>query len=195
MAIVVEDGTGIPTADSYVSVGRMSSFLTGTVEDTLWTAMTTDQKEAVLKRASSDLDSKFRFYGVRFRKNQGLEWPRSKLIDGAGQGVPAGTIHKVLEEAVIRLAATIVSNGAAASAAFLGASSSGPTSEWSSEAVSMKFDTEAVYKAAEAARKNGSPQNYTYELGTRYMELEILLKPFGVLKGLDYLTNNKSVGI
>lgn len=78
MALIVEDGTGLPDAESYVSVANCSTYCVkhGLTFDTAVTA----DAESALRRATEFLDYTYRqrFPGSRtHRRNQALEWPRT----------------------------------------------------------------------------------------------------------------------
>lgn len=75
MAILIEDGTGIIDADSYVSVVEADSFFQ-TRNETSWTG---GGKEASLIIASEYIDITYSFIGNKLNPNQGLEFPRDIL--------------------------------------------------------------------------------------------------------------------
>lgn len=77
MALVVEDGTGLANADSYVSLTDAAAY--ATARGLTWTG-TDAEKEVALRVATSFIDANYRgrFSGRRLRGYaQALEWPRS----------------------------------------------------------------------------------------------------------------------
>ncbi len=108
MTIVVEDGTGIVDAESYVTVAFADAYWdarTHTDEYTTWTAGTTALKEGALREATAYLDSNWSSYylGNRAGYLQGLHWPRTEAIDESGLPVPS--LPLVLQHAACELAA------------------------------------------------------------------------------------------
>lgn len=75
MALIVEDGTGLANAESYVSVAFADDYHEryGNAD---WAALGTDQKEIALRKATQYLDSEYSFIGDRKTTTQALEWPR-----------------------------------------------------------------------------------------------------------------------
>ncbi|WP_434033588.1 DnaT-like ssDNA-binding protein [Cupriavidus sp. a3] len=104
MALVVEDSTGKPDANSYVSVAEADSYH-GDRGNANWSAATT--KEAALINATSYVDSLYRFQGLRASDTQALEWPRAGVT-----GIP-----KRLKDAVCELALRALSGPLAADVA------------------------------------------------------------------------------
>ncbi len=84
MALVVEDGTGLATAESYISVADAETRL-GNLGDTTFTAKTTAEKEAALRLATEHIEQKYRqrWKGTRLFRAQALSWPRyGAIVDG-----------------------------------------------------------------------------------------------------------------
>lgn len=91
MAIVVEDGTGLANAVSYLSVANADSHhaARGNVRWTTGAAaavVTNEQKEAALVKATDFLDKFFgrKFIGGKYSQEQALAWPREDAIDPNG---------------------------------------------------------------------------------------------------------------
>lgn len=81
MALEVEDGTGKPDADSYLSVTDASTLIGerhGTAAKATWDALADNVKEAALREATLYVDGTYgpRFIGYRRFGLQALEWPR-----------------------------------------------------------------------------------------------------------------------
>jgi hypothetical protein len=112
MALIVEDGTGKPNADSYASVADCAHYadlhgLTFPVESP------EDAQEAALRRATTWLDATYqdRFPGRRRNgRSQSLAWPRIGAIDAEGNQIAddevPDEIARACCEAAIRELAT-----------------------------------------------------------------------------------------
>lgn len=74
MSLIVEDGTGLSSADSYVAVTDANSYHTA-MGNSAWTGADT-LKEVALRRATQYIDSQYRFRGERLLLTQSLEFPR-----------------------------------------------------------------------------------------------------------------------
>jgi len=76
MALIVEDGTGLPTAESYISVADATTYhiINGTGDD--WDAV--DDKEAAMRKATAYMTQAYRlrWKGMRAHLTQRLDWPR-----------------------------------------------------------------------------------------------------------------------
>ena len=86
MSLIVEDGTGLPNADSYCSVADADARL-ASLGMTNWSALDTEQKEQALRRATAYMVQAFRerWTGNRVKVNppQALDWPRYGVdVDG-----------------------------------------------------------------------------------------------------------------
>lgn len=106
MPLVVEDGTGLETANSYVSVADADAYHT-LRQNTTWTdlAIAAD-KEAALVKATDFLDERYggSFKGRRKTDVQALGWPRSEVYDATGDaitGVPE-LVKRATYEAALR---------------------------------------------------------------------------------------------
>ena len=85
MAFLVEDGSGVPLANSYVTAAYAGTHHADR-GNTAWTDFTAPEQLAALIRASEYIDKRFgpRFRGVRKTKGQGMEWPRIDAFDNDG---------------------------------------------------------------------------------------------------------------
>lgn len=83
MAIVVEDGTGVANANSFVTLDETEEYHE-TRGNSSWLSNTDDDaKEAAIIRAS-DFINTLNFKGVRYTGDQALCFPRSNLYDAEG---------------------------------------------------------------------------------------------------------------
>jgi hypothetical protein len=84
MSLIVENGTGLSTAESYASVSSADTRLTS-LGNTTWSTITTAEKEEALRRATRYMVQSYRsrWIGARSTSVQALDWPRTwVMIDG-----------------------------------------------------------------------------------------------------------------
>lgn len=90
MALIVEDGTGLATADSYASIVDLEAELAK-----LGKALTTtdaDAKDALAREATSFIEAHFRFPGRIKLETQALLFPRYDHVDRAGRLLSSSAI-------------------------------------------------------------------------------------------------------
>ena len=102
MALIVEDGTGLSTAESYVSVATATAYFTAFGGSDAWSSL--EDQEVALRKASRDLDI---LYGASYASTplttaQALLFPRVTFTDSNGRTVTG--LPKVLGQAVAELA-------------------------------------------------------------------------------------------
>lgn len=80
MAIVVEDGTGLADAETYVSVADCKAYLDARGK-TEWGLLDLAVQEASLRNAADYLDAVYgpRLQGYRLKVTQALLWPRTDV--------------------------------------------------------------------------------------------------------------------
>ena len=85
MPFIVEDGTGLPTATSYIAEATADTYHADR-GSTQWAAGSQANKEIALIKATDFIDKRFgrRFVGQKLTKAQALEWPRSNAFDRDG---------------------------------------------------------------------------------------------------------------
>lgn len=78
MALITENGTGMATAESYISVSDADTYFAGR-GITLWATLLEAEKEQALRRATDYLLQvyRLRWKGSRVNGTQALDWPRS----------------------------------------------------------------------------------------------------------------------
>lgn len=106
MALIVEDGSGLPDADSYASEAEADAYNLTHVASTAWTEAVTNAKEVALRKAANYLDGRFhqRWKGDRYTENQALAWPRIGVIDDDGYTVLETTLPLRVKRAAIEAA-------------------------------------------------------------------------------------------
>lgn len=75
MALIVEDGTGLSTAESYTTVAEADAYHEKR-GNTTWDAI--DDKEALLRKATDFMLGRYgsKWFGSRVSSSQALDWPR-----------------------------------------------------------------------------------------------------------------------
>lgn len=88
MAIVVEDGSVVVGANSYVSVAYADTYFEIDEEFAeIWDEMDTEAKEIRLRWATRVLDQKVVWRGTKTVENSPLRWPRTGVFDRDGNAV------------------------------------------------------------------------------------------------------------
>lgn len=88
MALIVEDGTGLPNAESYISVADADAYLESRGLSA-WGPLDVADKEKALRRATDYMSAYYgsRWKGCRVTSTQSLDWPR---YDVPRPDVPGG---------------------------------------------------------------------------------------------------------
>lgn len=107
MALIVEDGTGLADAESYVSVAVFKTYCLGRGMDI--TGMTDAIIEQKLRLAADYVDGRWEFKGTRLLSTQALEFPRDSLVDRSGHTITG--VPKRLKDAVCDLAQAAYAEG------------------------------------------------------------------------------------
>lgn len=92
MALIVEDGTGLSTAESYISVADADTYIAAyRGANTTWDAATDTAKEVAARQATKYLDGTSSWKGMKEFSTQALAWPRIYAYDETGiayDGIP-----------------------------------------------------------------------------------------------------------
>lgn len=104
MAFTVEDGTGIATANAYVSIAYVDEYHDG-LGNVGWVGGV-DVKQQAIVVATAYVESVYgmRFIGVKKTSSQRLQWPRSGAVDPAGGVYAQDAIPGVLQDVVAEYA-------------------------------------------------------------------------------------------
>ena len=78
MALLVEDGSGLPAAQSYCSVAEATAYHSAR-GNAAWEALDSEVQEQCLVKASTYMvgEYRMRWAGSRLTEEQALDWPRS----------------------------------------------------------------------------------------------------------------------
>lgn len=112
MAFVVEDGTGLPGANSYAAVAYADAYFLER-NQSAWTGTPT-QKEAALILATDYIEGRFwsRFAGVQLTETQSLSWPRTGTAY-ASDAIPTPLVKATCEYALRALTSPLAPDMAA----------------------------------------------------------------------------------
>lgn len=99
MALVVEDGTGLPGAQVYISAADADSYFLAR-GNAAWVALTTEQKEAALIKGQDYMSQAYgaRWKGSRVSATQALDWPRMD-VEAYGFEVASDTVPQAVKNA------------------------------------------------------------------------------------------------
>lgn len=103
MAIVVEDGTGLSTAEAYISVADADGYHSAR-NNTAWAALSEVEKEAAILYATAWIDSRYSWRGTIVSDTQALGLPTEDGEDDQGReitGLPLKVAQATAELALI----------------------------------------------------------------------------------------------
>jgi hypothetical protein len=102
--LVIEDGTGKPEANAYVSIIWLENYLVGNWMQA-FAALTEGEKEAAVITATRYIDGVYPWKGTRKTLEQGLAWPRVGVeLDGFPlAGVPAAVMRATGEAVALAI--------------------------------------------------------------------------------------------
>lgn len=117
MSFVVEDGTGLPDANSYASVEEADAHHGNSLNADAWEDVGgTPEKQRKLVAATRLLDTLFDWNGEVFHFDQALGFPRRALLDPRGSRRLVRGVPRPIKIAAIDLALWIQDDAAAAAA-------------------------------------------------------------------------------
>jgi len=101
--LIVEDGTIVANADSYISRANADSYFTNHGSPTDWTGATDANKDSALRYATVFLDSMYTWRGTIADESQVLRWPRAGVVDDEGRDIDDDTIPQKIKDAQCEL--------------------------------------------------------------------------------------------
>lgn len=114
IAFVVEDGTGLANATSYVSIAEADDFFSVDLfENTAWAALNTTQKQNLLIKATRLMDAYYDYSGNKVFENASLRWPRSGVVDLDGNSVSQSIVPVAVKNATCELAYSLTTDNLA----------------------------------------------------------------------------------
>lgn len=122
MPLIVETGTGLATADSWISLEEANAYWTDRA-DADWLAATSTSREAALRNAADYLMYAYRWPGQAAVTGQRLPWPRAGVRSGvsyySAMDIPSQVIDAQLLLAIEALKGNILSKVTPAQGALL----------------------------------------------------------------------------
>ncbi len=109
VTIVVEDGTGLPTANSFLSVADADDILALNIHSS-WATQENTTKELLLMWATRLLCERATWYGTRVSDTSALPFPRSDLQDPDGVYYPDDAVPDPVKTATAMLADHLLAN-------------------------------------------------------------------------------------
>ena len=100
MSLIVEDGTGMADAESYLSVADLKTYATN--RGISYAGISDSTLEQKLRLATTYIDTRYRYRGNRSNGTQALEYPRINLIDWSGYDISG--VPKRVKDATAELA-------------------------------------------------------------------------------------------
>jgi hypothetical protein len=106
-----EDGTGLATANSYVSLSEADDYFAPDLNfAATWDGLSDTAKEYSLAWASRILDQKTDWRGTRVDEDSGLRWPRSYVYDRDDNLIDDNVVPKPVKDATCELAKYLQEN-------------------------------------------------------------------------------------
>lgn len=107
MALIVEDGTGVTGAFSYVSLMEAETYIYDMPAATreVWDELDDNQREHLLAYATRILDQRARWHGNKTIPTSALRWPRKNVLDTDALPIGEYVIPGQLKAAVCDCAA------------------------------------------------------------------------------------------
>jgi hypothetical protein len=101
MALIVEDGSGLTTADSPNSLAEITAYCTARPRMVGWAGLGETQQEAAARDASRLLEHEYRdrHTGVPRLAGQALSYPRSGAWDARGRSLTSTTVPQAWKDA------------------------------------------------------------------------------------------------
>lgn len=102
--IVVEDGSGIVTANAYASLEEVDELLSLNIHATAWVLFDDATKEKLIMWATQILDSRVKWHGRKTHETQGLGWPRTGTRDREDIAIDDSVVPSAVKQAIAVLA-------------------------------------------------------------------------------------------
>ena len=105
MALVVEDGTVVPNADSLVSRDYVDAYNTNYVNSSTWAALSDDAKDRAIRQGNQFVVSRYQgcWKGYIVDHEQTMPWPRYYATDAEGIMVLQGVIPEKVKQAIAEI--------------------------------------------------------------------------------------------
>jgi len=97
MSLIIEDGTGISTADALISLADWKTY--GTAQGWDYSAYSDTLIENAIRRGSRYISDGFAYKGTKLNRDQAQAWARYGVVDGDGYSVLSTTVPNEVERA------------------------------------------------------------------------------------------------
>ncbi len=109
VTLVVEDGTGLNTANSYASLAEADAYIESKLGSSAWGTWSTKSESdriVALIQATQYLDAQYdgQWRGSRANETQALAWPRASVEDDDGYAVDDDVVPQKLKDACCEMA-------------------------------------------------------------------------------------------
>lgn len=107
ITLVVEDGTGVTGANTYVGLDDANAYFEAHAHATTWAAANDTTRSAALAHATRLIDAQVQWNGYKTDVDQPLQWPRQEVPnpdDPDGYSLDDATIYQWLKDAVCEMA-------------------------------------------------------------------------------------------
>ena len=104
LTLVVETGAGLDNANSYVSLADANAYHEAHVQQSVWEALSSTDRERAVVMATRVIDDHFTFKGRKTDRLNALKWPRYNMTDEDGWVIDSGSIPTRLKNATAEMA-------------------------------------------------------------------------------------------
>jgi len=104
ITVIVEDGTGVTGANSYVSIATIDAWIETNPHDSTWSGLIDAQKNGYAVMACRVLNEQIDWDGWQIDDNQALDLPRSGMTDKNGNFIDNNEIPFEVQNAQCDLA-------------------------------------------------------------------------------------------
>lgn len=104
ITVIVEDGSGVIGANSYVSTATIDSWLETNPHDNTWSSLTQPQKNGYAVMSCRVLNEQINWNGWQTDDEQALDLPRSGMVDRNGNFIDNDEIPAEVQNAQSELA-------------------------------------------------------------------------------------------
>lgn len=108
MSHIVEDGTGLSTANSLLSAADADLINLDYENSSDWTTASTAEKEQALRLATRYLDYHYTWLDYKTYSTQALQWPRLEMYDEDGNSIANNIIPERVKRACAYLALKVI---------------------------------------------------------------------------------------
>lgn len=108
VALVIEDGTGLANANTYISQADADAYIEKHLYGTPFSGATSANKDIALMMATRLIDDYFEFEGKKVNDTQALEFPRYDITDRSGYLIQSSTLPTALVNATAEFAKWLI---------------------------------------------------------------------------------------